>query len=75
MVVTVKLLFTTILCWLYFRAKFDCNSIQSFFPCIYVGFLLYGLCVRESVKSQAYIEDQVDSRQAHEKLTHEVAMC
>ena len=26
-----------VVCWLLFRAKFDCNFIQSFVPCIYCG--------------------------------------
>ena len=34
-----------------FRVKFDCNSVQSYVPCIICGFSLYGLCVRESVKT------------------------
>ena len=42
-------------CWLLFRAKFDCNYIQSVVPCIYCGISLKGLCVRESgVKTQAF---------------------
>ena len=26
-----------VFCWLLFHAKFDCNFIQSFVPCIYCG--------------------------------------
>ena len=26
-----------VFCWLLFHAKFDCNYIQSFVPCIYCG--------------------------------------
>ena len=29
-----------VFCWLLFRAKFDCNFIQSFVPCICCGNLL-----------------------------------
>ena len=38
----------------WFRAKFDCNFIQSFVPCIVVGIYCKGcVIVRESVKTQA----------------------
>ena len=30
-------IYNYIFCWLLFRAKFDCNFIQSFVPCIYCG--------------------------------------
>ena len=33
---------------------------QSFVPCILCEILLYGLCVRESVKTQVPIEESVD---------------
>ena len=39
-------------CWLLFRAKFDCNFIQFYVPCILCGISLYELCVRESAKTQ-----------------------
>ena len=29
-----------VFCWLLFCAKFDCNFIQSFVPCIYCGICL-----------------------------------
>ena len=60
MVIYVKLLFTTILCWLKFRTKFNCIFVQSYVPCNLCRILLYGLCVRESVKIQVPIEDKVD---------------
>ena len=43
-----------------FHVKFNCISIQSFVPCILCEILLYGLCVRESVKTQAPIEESED---------------
>ena len=30
-------IYNYVFCWLLFRAKFDCNFIQSFVPCIYCG--------------------------------------
>ena len=43
-----------VFCLLLFRAKFDCNFIQSFVPCIVVGIYCKGcVIVRESVKTQA----------------------
>ena len=33
-------IFKYVFCWLLFRAKFDCNFIQSYVPCICCGNLL-----------------------------------
>ena len=33
-------IYNIVFCWLIFRAKFDCNVIQSFVPCIYCGISL-----------------------------------
>ena len=30
-------IYKDVVCWLLFCAKFDCNYIQSFVPCIYYG--------------------------------------
>jgi len=38
--------------------NFDCNFVQSYVLCILCGIPLYGLCVRESVKTQDNIEGQ-----------------
>ena len=33
-------IYNIVFCWLIFCAKFDCNVIQSFVPCIYCGISL-----------------------------------
>ena len=33
-------IYNYVFCWLLFHAKFDCNYIQSFVPCIYYGIWL-----------------------------------
>ena len=33
-------IYNYVFCWLLFRAKFDCNFIQSYIPCIYWGICL-----------------------------------
>ena len=43
------MIYKDVVCWLLFCAKFDCNYIQSFVPCIYYGIWLQGLCDRERV--------------------------
>ena len=47
-------IYNIVFCWLIFRAKFDCNVIQSLYPIFIVGFHCKG-CVleREKVKTQA----------------------
>ena len=51
-------IYNYVFCWLLFRAKFDCNYVQSFISCISCEIYLWGLCVRERecVKTQG-IED------------------
>ena len=33
-------IYNIVFCWLIFRAKFDCNVIQSFVPCFHCGISL-----------------------------------
>ena len=51
------MIYNYVFSWLSFRAKFDCNFIQSFVPVFIVGFDCKGCVIeRESMKTQA-IED------------------
>ena len=68
----VKLWFTTILCWLLFRTKFNCNFVQSYVPVFYMGFLCKG-CVWERVwRLKAKWRAKKFSRVDREKPSHEV---
>ena len=68
----VKLWFTTILCWLLFRTKFNCNFVQSYVPVFYMGFLCKG-CVWERVwRLKAKWRAKKFSRVDCEKPSHEV---
>ena len=72
----VKQCFTTILCWLLFRAKFECNFAQSYVLCILCGISLYGLCVRESVKTQGKLKIKgVFASISREDFPRTEAMC